>query len=200
MRVRPGHLVRATRGLAAGVAVFALAGCGDDEAVTAPVVMSPTSLHYDAANQSAPSLAAGVYEAGARFTSSQIADRVGRKLTEVRFYIHTPAEVCSVKVYGPSTTTTPGAPLYVADVTSEVQAQQWNVHALTQPVTLTSADLWICLHFSNAVSQPTLGCDPGPAVQDGDWLYAAADGTWKPLSQRFPVSINWNVRGTISAH
>jgi len=51
--------------------------------------------------------------------------------------------------------------------------------------------------FTNAVSQPTVGCDPGPAVPDGDWLYSSADGQWMALSQRFRVSINWNIRGTV---
>ena len=163
-----------------------------------PGPVTPGSLHYDAGNLSAPSLAAGTYEAGARFTSAQIGNRVGKQLTEVQYFIWSPAEVCSVKVYGPSSASEPGAPLYAADVTNDVHARQWNTHALAQPVTLAGTDLWICLEFSNSVGQPTVGCDPGPAVQDGDWLYSSADGQWRPLSQRFSaVSINWNIRGTV---
>lgn len=189
----------AVRALAAVVLAFGLASC-DEEKKNAPVdpgPLPPGTLHYDAGNQSAPNLAAGTYEAGARFTSTQIGNLAGRKLIEVRYFIFTPAEVCSIKVYGPSSASEPGAQLYAADVTSDVHAQQWNTHTLAQPVTLASTDLWICVAFTNAVGQPTVGCDPGPAVPDGDWLYSSADGQWMALSQRFPVSINWNVRGTV---
>ena len=191
--------VDAARTLTAVVLALGLANCGEEENLAPePDPVAPSTLHYDAGNLSAPSLAAGAYEAGARFTSMQIGNRVGRELTEVQYYIYTPAEVCSVKVYGPSSAGEPGAPLYAADVTDDVQDHQWNTHALAQPVTLTSTDLWICLEFSNAVGQPTVGCDPGPAVQDGDWLYSSADGQWRPLSDRFPaVSINWNIRGIV---
>jgi hypothetical protein len=180
------------------LAALALAGCGEEDAPPVdPGVVTPTTLHYDGGNLSAPFLAAGAYEAGARFTAAQIGTRVGRKLTAVQYYISSPAEVCSVKVYGPATATEPGARLYAAEVTDDVRADRWNSHTLAQPVTLAAADVWICLEFSNTVGQSTLGCDPGPAVMDGDWLYTVSDDIWKPLSQRFPVSINWNIRGMV---
>lgn len=193
------HFVGAARALGVAVLAVCLASC-DEEKKKDPVdpgPLPPGTLHYDAGNLSAPNLAAGAYEAGARFTSTQIGSLAGQKLTEVQYFIFTPAELCSVKVYGPSSASEPGATLYAADVTNDAQARQWNAHKLAQPVTLASTDLWICVEFTNAVGQPTVGCDPGPAVQDGDWLYSSADGQWMPLSQRFPVSINWNIRGTV---
>jgi hypothetical protein len=197
--IRRRHFEDAVRALAVGVLVLSLANC-DEEKKNAPVdpgPLPPGTLHYDSGNLSAPSLAAGTYEAGARFTSTQIGTMAGRKLIEVRYFIFTPAEVCSVKVYGPSSASEPGAALYAADVTNDAQGNQWNTHTLAQPVTLASTDLWICVEFSNSVGQPTVGCDPGPAVQDGDWLHSSADGEWKPLSQRFGISINWNIRGIV---
>ena len=197
--IRRRHFEDAVRALAVGVLVLSLANC-DEEKKNAPVdpgPLPPGTLHYDSGNLSAPSLAAGTYEAGARFTSTQIGTMAGRKLIEVRYFIFTPAEVCSVKVYGPSSASEPGAALYAADVTDDAQGNQWNTHTLAQPVTLASTDLWICVEFSNSVGQPTVGCDPGPAVQDGDWLHSSADGEWKPLSQRFGISINWNIRGIV---
>ena len=195
--IRRGHFVAAPA-LALALALC-VANC-DEEKKNAPVdpgPLPPGTLHYDAGNLTAPSLAAGAYEAGARFTSTQIGNMAGRKLIEVRYFIFTPAEVCSIKVYGPSSASEPGAQLYAADVTNDVQGHQWNTHALAQPVSVASTDLWICVEFTNAIGQPTVGCDPGPAVQDGDWLYSSADGQWMPLSQRYPVSINWNIRGTV---
>lgn len=197
------QLIPGIRGIAAtAVAVVLVAGCGDDSSPppTDPGIVAPSTLRYDGDNLSAPTLAAGGYEAGARFTGVQIGNRVGKHLTEVSYYISTPAEVCSVMVYGAFDATKPGTRLYAADVTSQVQDHQWNTHTLSQPIALTGEDVWVCLQFSNSVSRATLGCDPGPAVTDGDWLYATSDATWAPLNQRFGISINWNIHATIGAN
>jgi len=71
------------------------------------------------------------------------------------------------------------------------------MHTLAQPVRLTSNEVWISLEFSHPARQATIGCDPGPAVQDGDWLFATSDGQWQTLRQRTTISINWNIRGVL---
>lgn len=168
-------------------------GCNDKS--TNPDPPSALTLHYDKEQDSSPNLSAGRYEAAARFTSTQIGNLAGRDLIEVHYYLANKPETCRVKIYGQNSANQPGSVLYSADVTSATQAHQWNVHKLAQTVKLTSADIWISIEFTHSARQATIGCDPGPAVQDGDWLYSLADGAWRPLSQRTSISINWNIRG-----
>lgn len=168
--------------------------CGSDEPLD-PGEITDFTLRHDSGQDSSPTLAGGTYEAAARFTSSQLQDFAGLELVEVHFYIANKPEQCRVKIYGQMTANTPGSLLYSSDVTGALEANAWNNHELTQPITLTTNDIWISIEFMHSARQATIGCDPGPAVQDGDWLYDAADSTWRPLSQRTSISINWNVRG-----
>lgn len=173
--------------------------CSEKKVATNPDTVSEFTLHYDQDNLSSPSLVAGKYEASARFTNAQIGNLVGREVTEVHYYIADKPESCRVKIYGQQSANSPGSLLYAAEVTTETQAHKWNVHKLTQPVKLTSSDLWISLEFSHPARQATVGCDPGPAVKDGDWLYASSDNAWTPLSQRTSISINWNIRAVVDS-
>jgi len=151
-------------------------------------------LRYDKEQDSSPFLAAGRYEATARFTSAQIGNLAGREVVEVRYYISTKPEVCRIKIYGPGSANTPGTLLYSSEVTSATMANQWNVHALTQSVRLTSNDIWISVEFSHSARQATIGCDPGPAIDNADWLWSASDNNWMTLRQRASININWNLR------
>lgn len=154
-------------------------------------------LHYDKDQDSSPFLNGGRYEAAARFTSTQIGARAGRDLFEVRYYIANKPESIRIKIYGAQSSAMPGSVLYSADVLAATQPNAWNTHTLTAPVRLTSSDVWISIEFSHSARQATMGCDPGPAVQDGDWLYAASDTQWQTLRQRTTININWNIRGVV---
>lgn len=166
-----------------------------NEKSTNPDPPTELTLHYDKEQDASPSLDASRYEAAARFTSTQIGNLAGRDLIEVHYYLANKPETCRVKIYGQNSANQPGSVLYSAEVTSATQTPQWNVHKLTQAVKLTSEDIWISIEFSHSARQATIGCDPGPAVPNGDWLYSMADGAWRPLSQRTSISINWNIRG-----
>jgi len=164
---------------------------GDDDG--GPPPGGTVELHYDGAPASSPQLTGNkTYEAAARFTSAQTALLEGDPLVEVRFYIQTVPDTCRVKVYGAGTPTTPGTLLYSSMNLSAV-GSSWNTHVLTSPVTVPNSDLWISIEFSDTLTQPTIGCDPGPGVPDGDWLYDSGTGNWAP----FTASINWNVRGLV---
>jgi hypothetical protein len=154
-------------------------------------------LRYDADNANAPNLPAATYEAAARFTAAQTAALAGGELIEVEFYILFLPTSATLKVYDAGTATSPGALLYSADVTASVTQTSWTTHVLTTPVAIAGGDLWIAIEFTHALSQRVIGCDPGPAVPDGDWLYSSSDGMWTPFNQRFPVSVNWNIRGIV---
>lgn len=169
--------------------------CGEDDAMN-PDGDAPT-LNYDGDQESAPNLDAATYVAAARFTAAQIGDFADDEISAVQYYVAHMPENCKVKIYGAQTATMPGALLYEADVTSSTTEGEWNTHQLSQAVALSSNDIWIGIEFRHSARQATIGCDPGPAVTDGDWLYSSLDDTWTPLSQRTAISINWNIRGVL---
>jgi hypothetical protein len=172
---------------------------GDDasDEILDPDGSGTLELHYDAENLTAPQLAAASSEAAARFPTTQTATIGAGRLVGVRFYVTNIPASCMVKIYGAGTASSPGGLLYSADVTGSLAANGWNTHTLSSPVPIPNGDLWISVAFTNAGPQSTIGCDPGPAVPDGDWLYASTDGSWIPLSGRTAIDINWNVRGIV---
>ena len=155
-------------------------------------------LYYGGNVSNAPQLAGGSYEAAARFTAAKIGTLVGKEIIEVHYYIANKPDSCNIKIYGPLNDETPGGLLYSADVTGETKAGQWNVHKLTKSVKLKSEDLWLSIGFKQSNSQSTIGCDPGPALIDGDWLYASADSKWMSFIKRTSISINWTIRLNVS--
>jgi hypothetical protein len=155
-------------------------------------------LYYGGNVSNAPQLAAGSYEAAARFTATKIGTLVDKEIIEVHYYIANKPDSCKIKINGPLNDETPGGLLYSADVTNETKAGQWNVHKLTKSVKLKSEDIWLSIGFKQSIIQSTIGCDPGPALKDGDWLYALDDGKWMPFIKRTSISINWTIRLSVS--
>jgi len=171
-------------------------GCHEsDDVMTPPPQTVTVELRYDGDNATAPNLPAATYEAAARFTTAQTGDVAGGELVEILFYIQSAPDNCQVKVYGPGAADSPGALLYVANVNAGILANDWNSHVLANPVAIPDGDLWITIEFAHATTLRVIGCDAGPVVPDGDWLFSSADAIWLPFNQRFSASINWNIRG-----
>lgn len=167
----------------------------------APVDTScvPCQLLYYGGNQAdAPTLDAGNYEAAARFTPVKIGTLVGKTIKEIRYFILLKPDSIKVKLYGPLNETAPGNLLYSADVTGAAETSKWNTHTLTQAITLKNEDIWLSIEFKLSGSRKTIGCDPGPAIIDGDWLYNAMDSKWTPFNKRTGTSINWTIRLNVS--
>jgi len=160
-----------------------------------------TFVHYDGANANAVGLTAGgTFEAAARFTPTQLGAYAGYKLTTV-MYCHgwiggtpQPAHNGVLKIYDAGTTTTPGALLYSQAFTSAA-SNGWANLTLTTPVTVAgSTDLWVSIEWTHAASQYPAGCDAGPHVPDGDWIYLS--GSWASLytASGGAINANWNIR------
>ena len=68
---------------------------------------------------------------------------------------------------------------------------------MTRDIDLTDQDIWVAVQFSHIDQQATLGCDPGPAVEDGDWILNG--GGWQTLrGLSAEVNINWNIRAILT--
>jgi hypothetical protein len=179
--------------------ITATNSAGMKKALASIDVNSPSTsqlLYYGGNHYDAVTLDAGTYEAAARFTPSKIGNLVGKSIIEIQYYVGVRPDSIKVKLYGPLDEKTPGNLLYSADVTRAAVENQWNVHTLQQPMTLKNEDIWLSIEFKTIITQKTIGCDPGPAIPDGDWLYSSLVGQWTPLHEinAFDLNINWNIR------
>ena len=156
-----------------------------------------STLQYDGPNVNAPLLQEGTYEAAARFPASITNDYVGQKLTQVSYYMASIPLQTSLRIYSGGTENSPGTMVYEASLTGNVAQNDFNAHVLSTPLEITGEDLWLSIRFRTNRELQTIGCDPGPAVENGDWLYQESDGRWLPYSQRTSVSVNWNIRGVV---
>ncbi|MEM7657873.1 MAG: hypothetical protein AAF399_17235 [Bacteroidota bacterium] len=177
--------------------LIVLSACDRNSVAPSPVIESPLiGLFYDGNNQDAPLLQGGrTYEAGVRFPQSELGNASGGTAETIYLYIQDLPESCSVKLYANSSDNTPENLLYSAVISSDIEENSWHAHEVGREVILPDEDIWVVVQFSHAFNQQTLGCDPGPAAPDGDWLLDSNDGDWLPLVQRAPgVNINWNIR------
>ncbi|GAB4423719.1 MAG: hypothetical protein OHK0039_40440 [Bacteroidia bacterium] len=177
------------------IAALLAAGCGDRLAPEPGIVPPQVALHRDAANLTAPSLNAGTYEAAVRFSAADLDTLIGRQLVGVYFYFREVPDETTVKIYRGTRGDSPDVLVYTG--TASAAAESWNYHSLATPVAL-QGDLWIAVGIGHSDRRRVVGCDPGPAVTDGDWLYDEIDGLWRTLRTRAPgVDINWNIRGVV---
>ncbi len=154
------------------------------------------TIHYDGDNYSAIGDGGTTFIAGARFTPAILGPLTGGELQFFQFYYYEAATGLTIKIYDAGTSTAPGAllldqPLNLASLTFP----GWNEIELTDYITITGNDLWICLEVADATgANYPLGCDNGPNNSDGDWVNDS--GVWEHLSG-FGLNYNWNIRGVV---
>lgn len=172
-----------------------ISGCTKDED---PIIVG-SRMSYDGDNNTSPFLPAGPYEAAAHFPISNIPEAEGRELVAVQFNAYeVPNEYGFIKVYASNGSNTPGVELYDQEISGEIIANQWNTHTLTTPVPIDGNGIWISFAFSHLGQQQTIGCDAGPGVSNGDWMFDGSDNRWQTFRVRTGESINWNIRGVLS--
>ncbi len=90
--------------------------------------------------------------------------------------------------------------LYEALITGS-RASSWNTYDLTEGLMIDDSELWISLRYTLAETQRVIGCDAGPAFVNGDWEYSGMEDNWSNFRLRTnnQISINWNIRGVLSA-
>lgn len=172
-------------------------GCNPND--LAPVPDPPlTVVHYDGENRTAPNLPGSTYEAAIRLGAAELGDVLGGELTGVYYYFRDLPETATLKLYRGSVDNAPAQEIYSAIVSSTLTEQSWHTHELSSPIVLDGSDIWISLRFGHSGNRRTIGCDPGPAVAEGDWLYDELDGLWRTFRQRSPgADVNWNIRAIV---
>jgi len=171
--------------------LFALifSSCGSDD---------PFELSYDAANNDAPLLQPGTYLGAVRFPASSFADHTGETLESIEYYLKDVPSAGTIVVFTGGSSTVPGTEVYSADVTLSANGDSWNTHTLSQDITLGTEDLWLGYRFSQDIDAQVLGCDIGPANENGD-KFQNSTGDWETLRSfsAGTVDINWNIKGNI---
>ena len=155
-------------------------------------------LSYDGSNANAPDLPAGNYVFGVRFPPNETEVFKDSMLTEIRFYVKNPPRNLYARVYGPGSNQSPGDILYESTaLTALVESESWYTHTLTEPLLITGEELWLGISFSHDSNLRSIGCDSGPAVANGDFIFDQSLNTWSKFSDETPESVNWNIRGKI---
>jgi len=168
-----------------------IVACGDDERP------SQFTLNHDGDNDNSPNLPEDIYEAAAQFSASEVAAFAGLPLMEVEVFMYESPLSTVLKIYGPGDGNSPGDLLYEGDLTGNINNNNWTRHVLSEPLILTGEELWISVRLRHARTLQTIGCDAGPSVRGGDWLYQESDQVWRPFEVRVGENINWNIRGIV---
>lgn len=179
------------------VALLFSTGCDDDEGSTA------TTLNYDGSNATAPSLPAGTTSFAVYFPPERTTPFAGRKLERVAFYVSGIPQGTRVSVNeeGPDNLT-PGPVIESRDISNRITTTGWYEHLLTNPVSLSGSGIWLVIDVDvdrdNAFA---IGCDAGRSYNpNGDLLrFPAATqyGSFQQISGN--ETVNWNIRGVLSA-
>lgn len=181
--------------------VVLFASCDRQNLTPAPVIEPPmVQLNYDGDNLTAPLLPAGIYEAGVKFTPAELVGLDGKTLSQVILFMQDIPVAATVRVFEGTTNGAPETLLSSQGVRSDLEAFSWNQIFLTSPVAIDSdKDLWVTFRFELGQELQSLGCDPGPANENGDYLFENADNLWQKLSARTGggIDINWNLRAVV---
>ena len=170
--------------------------CGsDDDTTTGNIV----ELRHDGANADSPTLEIGTHVMGSRFSANELATHNGKTLDAIEFYLVEVPPTCQVVIYEGGSVDIPGTEIYRQTINS-LNANSWNIHNLSTPIEVGGEDLWLCIQVTHTSLIRSVGCDQGPAVNDGDWISSDFSPEWKTFrTHTANVSdINWNIRGDLS--
>ena len=175
--------------LALAFCALALVACEDDDAPVEDV------LSLDGPNLTGPILAAGTHRFAVQFFPEDLDPFAGRNLATARVFVGRAPESMRVSVHEGGTTA-PGIELTALNVTSFGATQRFVDYRLPDLVEIDPNDfLWIVAEVELAEDQQSIGCDAGPAVEGGDWLWSG--DRYEPYVDRTSESVNWNIRGVV---
>lgn len=156
-------------------------------------------LRLDGPNTTGPEVAGGLHRFGVQFFPEDLADFDGRALTGAQIFIGEVPTSLLIEVWRGGETVPGGLPVASVQVSSGIDDIALNDFAFDAPVVITDDDfLWITaeVEVPGGVGRP-IGCDAGPNVEGGDWLWST--DRWEPYLDRTGgrESVNWNIRGIV---
>jgi hypothetical protein len=143
----------------------------------------------------------GTFEGAIRLTRAELVNYEGKTIPLVKFYVGAPGfpqQVHSghIKIYGPGTTTHPGALIESVAYTTPY-GYGWFYVILTTPILINAShELWISVEVTHGPGENPLGADNGPAVYTkGDWFGTAS--SWTEL-HTMGLNFNWCIYGKVT--
>jgi len=155
-------------------------------------------LSYDGSNVTAPELFGGTYESGALFPAGFDGNEAGNLLAEIEYYILELPRTAELRIYSGGNQQ-PDSLIYSKPVLGEINQGSWNTHVIADPLVLDGENLWVMLSYEQNDFTRTLGCDAGPADENGDWHYDGFDNAWFLLNNETDIDINWNIRAKVNS-
>lgn len=153
------------------------------------------ALHHDDYNTDAPIMEPGTYEMAARFSATDITSASNGELVAIQYYTELKPHQAELRIYSGGFNA-PESVVYTADLIPDMNTNSWNTHEMLDSIPM-EAPIWIGIWFQVLGEAKYIGCDPGPANENGDWMFSEADGDWERFETRTGTSINWNIRGVI---
>jgi hypothetical protein len=102
-------------------------------------------------------------ELAARFSGTQLCDKIGTYVTKIAFFLPAPAPVLTFRIYAPNTYHEPGELLVEVKKTDGISAYAWNEVTLPQPFLIDKTELWFAVLYNTFAEYPTsVGMDSGP--------------------------------------
>ncbi len=152
-------------------------------------------LRLDGPNATGPLLAAGVHRFGVRFDPDELVAYEGQQLTALRVFVGLAPSTMRLSV-AEGGVVVPGNELSALNVAGSFSQGNFRDYNLVTPVTISSAQtLWLVAEVELPNEQQSIGCDAGPAVDGGDWLWSG--DRWLTYRERTNESVNWNIRGVL---
>jgi hypothetical protein len=154
-------------------------------------------LHYDGDNYSAIGWNAVPTSpiVAAKFPTNLTLPHAGMVISSVDIYVNDPGTNFILKIYDMGNSYQPGTLLVSQPFTAT--SLSWNTVTLTNPVTITGADVWVGYQFTQDVAATFIpGTDGGPHDPNGDFISSGVG--WSHLSDNPDLDYNWNIRANLT--
>jgi hypothetical protein len=157
-------------------------------------------LHHDNDhNGNGIGAGASTWISAVRFDVADVAPFVGvYEIAQVKYHIRQDTYTnVVVKIWEGGSDQGPETEIYSQDVTSEVVANEWNIHDLPGNISLQSnEEYWFGYEITSTGQFPS-STDNGPMVEGkGAWIYF--QNTWALLTDlNAELDYNWNIRGVL---
>ncbi len=163
------------------------------------------SVHHDGDNSTRIGLMdAGTYTVASRFNAAEMGEYYTSDLLHIEYYVgdYLPyIDSFELKIWEGGDANNPGALIYQAEVSDDLQGGAWNVYELSAPIHLywgTEYRIGYTVTV-NSMAFPT-GVDAGPMVAGkGGWIgFGAEPTTWYQLEPNYGIDRNINIRAVVN--
>lgn len=170
---------------------LSLVACQDDDDLQG----AGNVLNLDGPNVTGPILEAGTHRFAVQFYEEDLDPFAGQSLGGLRIFVGQAPASMRLSVYRGGEAS-PSREVTALNVTSFGQVRRFIDYRLPDLVPIDPGTfLWVEAEVELLEAQQSIGCDDGPAIEGGDWLWSG--DRYIPYIERTGESVNWNIRGLV---